>query len=340
MRIIKIKNNSGQPKTWAGKVVGDGYSYQIEPNELNSWSSSEDLIKDIVDGYAIVSNGDEDFTNISKGLDWLKGISEKFDSEGNLKTVASPRTGVRKTIVTHNFCDPTTWYEESVRVEGDGYGQVLETIDGYETYKSPDGYVNWIDTVHGKITAENTLSGYQVEVTVDGYSKTEDLDYTVNYQDGYVIFSEALNNSNEVKAKFSYENGSTFSIIPLAGKQLKVLYTEVQVTKSTHINPSRPISFQPWVYNPYDLPNKVPYGQPELYKSARDIINIGNGGEFVPRFGDMEEDVIILPFNYAAATPLQSSVGAEIRISIVGDQPLDGYFGTMTAYCLSEDEEQ
>ncbi len=337
MKIIRIKNNTNANRSFYNTILTPAEYYTIPSDKVDVWSNDIDLQLDILDGYGLVNDGSDDFDDYNEGLNYLKGVSQKFNQDGSLSVAATPILGSRKTIVSHNYCDPTTWYSNSIGEDGDGYGQVFSTIDAYVTYQSPDDRVNWIDASHGRITGEHLLTQYQVQVTVDGYAKIEDTDYTVNYQDGYVVFDSALTSSNVVKASFSYEAGSTFALVPASGKTLRILYTEVQFGISTKISHCCPIRFQVWVYNPYDLPNKFPYGSPELYKSENDIVNISNGGEHIVQFGGLAEDVVILPFKYAAVTDLSSAVGAEIRISIDSDTPLDGYYATMTAYCLSED---
>ena len=294
------------------------------------WSDVEPTICPVDTGHTI----DGDQTTI---IESLSG-TPKQDTDGVQLTAPAPRLGSSKTLITHNFCNPSTWYEQSVRHDGgDGYGQILSEIDAYATYKSPDGYTNFIDTKHGKITNEHVLdSTYGVVVTVDGYAKTEDTDYTVNYQDGYVMFDPALTSSNEVRATFSYANGSRFTIAPSTNKVLRILYTEAQFSINADI--VSPVQFQVWVYNPYDLPNKVPYGAADIYKNGYDFANVGNGGTYIPAFAGIEEDIVVVPFNYATVRDLSSASGVEIRISIIDDIPIDGYMGTLTAYCLSENE--
>jgi len=301
--------------------------------------ASSDIGYHVIEGQLLIKSVGAGYLSKLDALDLIKGYNQKLitNLEGSIQVTPTPIVGSRATISTHNFCDPTTWHTESIRESGvDGYGEVLTSSDGYLTYNSSQ--VNWIDTTHGKITGEDSLSGYSIQITVDGYNKTEDIDFTIDYVAGDVIFNSALVVSNQVKAIYSYENGSSYTIGPKAGKKLRILTTEVQFGVSTTINYKYPIKFQAWVYNPYDLPNKVPYGPSEMYKGVTDIINISNGGTSIPKFGDLKEAIIIVPFAYAAITDLQSSVGAEIRINIVGDVPLDGYTGNLTAYALSEDE--
>lgn len=335
MKTINIKNISGSSQTWLGTAIQDGYSYSLQPAEVTSWANSDDFLSALSDGYAVINNGSEDLTGLSEQINYIKGVDQKFNTEGAMITAPTPRMGSSKTIYTHNFCDPCTWYEGSLRNEGsDGYGAVLNTSDNV-TYNL-DGYVNWIDTTHGRLTGEDFFFDYPISVTVDGVLKTEDVDFEINYHDGYVVFDPALNGSEEVKASFSYAGTSIFTIAPSPGKKLRILYTEAQF--SINVKIIEPVRFQIRVYNPYDLPNKVSYGEADVYKSGYDFANVGNGGTYIPAFADMDEDLVVVPFNYATVKDMSSSVGAEVQIRIDNDTPLDGYFGTLTAYCLSEDE--
>jgi hypothetical protein len=282
-----------------------------------------------------ISKDDEDagtdFVNNFKA----KGNKTFSDGEGNPKQSTAPRVGSSKTIISHNYCDKTTWYSNSTRVVGDGYGVVLTTSDQI-TYSSTDGY--WIDVKHGKVTGEDIIvSTYAPVVRVNDAVKVEDADYVVDYKLGKVSFTSALNTNDTVKAIYSKAGSSVFSIAPDAGKKLRVLYTEAQFAINTKL--IRPITFQLYIINPYNPTGpKIPYGNPDTYKSGYDFANVGNSGAYIPAFAGIHEDLIVVPFNYATVKDLISSIGAEIRIFTQGDVPCDGYFGTLTAYCLSEPE--
>jgi hypothetical protein len=266
-----------------------------------------------------------------------KGNKSFTDGEGNLKQSPAPRVGSSKTIITHNYCDKTTWYEKSTRVSGDdGYGVALTSSDGYITYTSPDAY--WIDVKHGKVTGEDVFaSTYAPIVKVNDVVKAEDTDFTVNYKQGKVVFNSALTSSDTVKATYSKAGSSVFTIGPDVGKKLRVLYTEAQFAINTRL--IKPITFQLYITNPYNPGGaKIPYGSPDTYKSGYDFANVGNSGAYIPAFAGIDEDLIVVPFNYATVKDLASSYGAEIRIFTKDDVPCDGYFGTLTAYCLSESE--
>ena len=99
--------------------------------------------------------------------------------------------------------------------------------------------------------------------------------------------------------------------------------------------------FQIWVYNPADLPNKILYKNTR-YKSETDIINDANLAYAHPKFGNLADTsgkgYITLPFNYGSLQPLKSSQGAELRVKLKDDIPIEGSFATVTIYYLSRDE--
>ena len=73
--------------------------------------------------------------------------------ERALKVTPTKLEGSSTTLISHNFCDATTWYTESSKITG----EVLTTEDNL-TFKS--NHVNWIDLTHGKVPYEHrsTLS--------------------------------------------------------------------------------------------------------------------------------------------------------------------------------------
>ena len=117
---------------------------------------------------------------------------------------------------------------------------------------------------------------------------------------------------------------------------MMIEHAELNFTKDIDLNAA--IAFEIWVYNPYDLPNKVKY-QEIVYKNIKDIISSANLGQgFIPKCSGLENDVLVFPFNYATVKPFQSSVGAELRLTIDGDEPFPGEWGNATFYILSKDE--
>ena len=99
-----------------------------------------------------------------------------------------------------------------------------------------------------------------------------------------------------------------------------------------------PFNFEIWVYNPYDLPNKIKYRHTK-YKNGKDFINAANLGQgYIPAFDNLTEDTLVFPFNYVTLKTFKNSEGAELRLSVDNHEQVSGSFGTCTFYTLTEDE--
>ncbi len=273
----------------------------------------------------------------------MSGWIPKRDNEGRLRSSQEPRkVGSGLICVTHNWCDPTTWYTQSVRVENEN---LVDSGDGL-TFVS--AFPNWIDMKHGKVYREDLISaGYLPVVKVDGVVKTERAPWAteggvfqIDYKTGQVTFFSSVA-GRTVTASYSRAAGSMFIIRPEAGKRLWVEYSEVQFSKDILLKAST--HFQPWAYNPADPPNKVPVASPTTYKTLDNYIEEANGAyPLIPAMGGARgfaQDRITFPFKYATVKELLSSIGLEIRVWLEGDVPYEGEYGTATFYCTSYDEE-
>lgn len=81
---IWIKNADTVDNTWVGQLIEDGTYYQIQDVELTSWMNNSTLITDIGSGKAVVAkddSGNEDITDVSDGINYLKGINGPVDSD-------------------------------------------------------------------------------------------------------------------------------------------------------------------------------------------------------------------------------------------------------------------
>ena len=282
-------------------------------------------------------------------------LSDVYTSDNFIRVTQEPREGDAKNFYSPNFCNRTTWYEGSTKVTN--YSM---TDSGDLTTWNTNGVHNgpWIDLYHGKlfcedyILAANADYGVKVEVSTNGGSnwttKTQNFfgdtatgDYDINYANGTITFNSALSSGNLVRATFAKAPSSmTWTMKPDSGKRLKLLYAEIQMT--TDVEMTADIQYQTWVYNPYDLPNKVMIVNLK-YKSITDLLYESTGVyPRVPAFGGTgsrglgNKEVVIFPFNYNTARDILASQGVEIRI--VTDKVHTGTFATTTLYCLQEDE--
>lgn len=264
------------------------------------------------------------------------------DSDARLRISQEPRkVGAGLVVVTHNWCDPTTWYTQSARVTDE---TLTDSGDGL-TFNSAND--NWIDLAHGKIYREDLIAAaYAPVVKVDGATKTMRApwatsggDFEIDYATGKVTFFTSQSGKT-VTASYSRENGSLFIIAPTPGKRLWVEYSEVQFSKDIDIRSST--YFQPWAYNPQNPPNKIPVADPTVYKNLDNYIEEANGCyPIIPVMGGVRgvtQERITFPFHYPVVKELRSSYGLEIRIWLEGNVPFGGEYGTATFYCTSYPE--
>jgi hypothetical protein len=286
-----------------------------------------------------------------------QGVAKPWpiDPDGNLKMVPEPLAGSKFNIISVNWCDKCSWYETSVKVTDE---VLTDSGDGL-TFNST--HTGWTDMKHGRITDEDNIltnnpSKWVVTVKSDGVTKTESpmlttsADYQVDYPLGKVTFNSSQA-SKTILATYWYGVSGLFTVKPLPGKKIKILYVEVQFSKNIVLNDA--MTFQAFGYAgvfapqyvpaPYAATDLIPLQPANKYKRASDFVNESNGCyPLVPAFGGanrgLQNEVITLPWKYLTRTDLLSSAGMEIRVGMENNVPHTGELGTATFYCISESE--
>lgn len=277
----------------------------------------------------------------------------KYDGYGHQIATSAAPTGSRIDVISVDWCDKTTWYPESTRIEDE---TLTDSGDGL-TFNSVNG--NWIDTTHGKITNENFLNGdYVPVIKANGVVKEEDLpfggdqkDFTVNYVAGSVTFHEAP--TTPVVATYSKANGSFYIIQPNEGTILRILVVEVQFAQNIVLTDA--ITFQPFglvdvfaphlTPDPYPSGTKIPIKDPTIYKTMLDYINEAAGSyPAIPASGGTHRGIANAihiyrwPYAERASTDLVSSYGMEIRVGLQNNVVFNGDHAVATFYGISENE--
>lgn len=225
-------------------------------------------------------------------------------------------------LVSHDFCDKTTWWSDSQRVTT----EALTTSDDL-TFGSD--HEHWIDLTHGKVPYENRYaSTYQPHIFVDGSEVTTG--FAIDYDAGTVTFTQAQTGKT-VTATYSYARSSAWSVKAAAGKVLKVGGTMLKM--SGVAQGDLEVTFQVYA-------GGYPYGAPTIYKGTRDLVVCATDGQIMPAsaISGQAHDIVVLDFKYIRGKVLRYSYGAEIRMSVKDDMEVEGDFAFVTAECVSIDE--
>lgn len=360
-----IKNNGDSEWVLAhagtGVEIASGASRDLE----TIWPASElSRIAQLVDDLGnsqlalVVNDGTKDLTH--SGAIWhifRQSPPIPLSSFGNIPVESRKPTGGGAIRSSHDYCDPTSWYGDSIRVFDEVLG--CPTQDGIHFRAD---YKYWIDLTHGKITGEDDIINdtaswpngpFTTVVEVNGEAKIEGVDYLINYVHGEVDFSwpnpfncdhqmgmGALAPTDVVTATYNRSAGSTWYLRPTPGKILLIADTELQFSQNNRMK--APVVFAAWVYYPGVGMIPAP-GETTVYKRLTDLINEGNKGTgtIAAMGGDdrgIRYPVSVFPFDYLSNRPLASSMQAELRTAVRNDIPMDGTYATVTCYCLEIDD--
>ena len=269
-------------------------------------------------------------------------------------------SGSRANFFTHSWCDPTTWYQQSVRVVDETPSPVGSDSRVFEL-----AHPCVIDTYHGLITQEDFLldaggHSYRVGVKVDGVTKTEQDphygtggDYVVAYATGRVTFLAPQ--TGAVTVTYHYADGSRFTFGPAVGKKLTLDLCEVQFALDIDIQDTLRYNafgyvdvFAPQllVANGGPLPSgtKIPLGPDFVYKTLSDYLNdsIGTWPQYPalggPGWRGISQSSTVFKWDYIRSLELSAAAGMEIRMWLEHETPFGGDFATATFYCGSAAE--
>jgi hypothetical protein len=282
----------------------------------------------------------------SNDVNIVSDATKKVDSDNNQKVTIQPRLGSGTTIITHNFGDPCTWYQNSVEVVDEILTPKVPGV--YDVYKCSK--TNIIDIEHGRITFDERVDQkYKIRVKVNDVVVTSG--FTFNYEDGEITFATPLTSNDVVKLKFWYATDSVFTIAPLPGKKLKIEQVETQFSVDVDMAGKTEARFEEWGYNPNNLPNKMMYKRTR-YKNIAQFVDESNNkfcAELAP-MDNLTKTIRIFVWEYPVARVMKYSQGAEVRISMYDvatgllDKPIKNKDGgrleraTVAFYCVSEDE--
>jgi hypothetical protein len=275
-------------------------------------------------------------------------------TNGLIRTSSEKTEISKKNFFSHNWCDKTTWYTDSTRVENES---PINSGDS-KTYNLDNEHI--IDVYHGKLFLEDFLkdsngNSYKVIVKVNDVLVNEvdphdnSGDYVVNYVNGNITFNNTLNPSDEVKVTYYYANSSVFIIKPDTNKKLNISIAEVQFSQDIVITDS--IVFQPVGYVDVFAPHlvgalgsgtKIPLEDPVIYKTISDFqCDAFKAYPSYPvlspsTWRGLAQPMLVFDWDYVSSTSIYEKYGMEIRVFLQHDIPFNGLYASASFYCMTE----
>jgi len=285
------------------------------------------------------------------------------DPDHRLIAAMESAAGAEATKATHNFCDPCTWFQQSVREEDE---TLTDSGDGLRFNSTHE---NWIDMYHGRILDDSTWRNpqwcpqapahkYEVIVEVDGVEKTmqdpdnridgDDMvvgeDYYVDYENGDIVFREDQS-GNTVTATYSRastdDGASIWKLYPNAGYVLSVVSAEMQFTTDVGLKDTifRKVGI-PDVPTPGDF---YEVAAPSYYMTMQQAIEeaIRNSTK-VPAIDETSargsKEYQQIEFRYSRRSAIAASTGAQIWVGLARDKVLTGGRLTVTFHFVVDEE--
>lgn len=273
----------------------------------------------------------------------------------------APLEGSETIYSTHNFCDKTTWYSESVRVTS----EALTDAGAGTVWNSAHTF--WIDLTSGKVQDETGIideeavrtpghHGWGVVVTSDAVELTmrEPLeesggDYWVDYEAGTIHFVSSQAGKT-VLASYSYAGSSGWRLTAVPNRILQITDAEAQfstsivMTDTLVFQVTGPIEFfAPQLMEanggPYPDDTRIPLTT-TTYKRFSQLVDEARGAyPVIPAIGGSargtSDPIYGFPFLYGASRDLKASLQVELWIRLAHDRPFEGERATATFYCLS-----
>ena len=302
-------------------------------------------------GFAPIGASDAEY--ITDFETYFKPMSNKsLNRESRpLVQISKQSYGQRDWTFSHNFCDKTTWFGDSIRVVGEAVGTGNDVLG---VFNLDHDYV--IDLSHGKISDEDNVvptasqggTNFIPSVYLDGVLKTERPygaasggDYTINYVTGVLTFFTPPGLGAAITADYFYspaDSGSTMYIRPSPGKKTIITAAECQFSANLDLNDTLISSI--FTYNPFlgAPPAKFEYpGASAKFKRFWDFVSYTNGTfPSLPAMGGStrgtQQAIYQLRFEYVVTIPLDDAYGVEMRVWLENHNPYGGDQGQITFY--------
>jgi len=278
-----------------------------------------------------------------------------------------PGNGIR--LVTHNFCDPCSWWQGSLEQVG------ADTTSGDDLSFDITGHTNIIDLRHARHVFEETIDETTVSpidgvtlmssvvpvVYIDGVpldQALEDADagadrYTIDYETGTVVFAQAhAGVTVTVDCRTAYS--SMFMFRPTAGNRLVFNAAEIDLSRDVDLNRA----VQTVAYGSHSIltGGAVLPVQVRNYKTVHDFQAAANEfiGPLPPGFGgaggiasekwtflwryELADEFYSTPNLLDSIRLINKLTANHVGIKTSDDQPLGGSVLTITYYAFEKGE--
>lgn len=288
----------------------------------------------------------QETTHMMKEL--LLALREQTNQSGILQVETviplGKNTDSTMTLCTHDFSDPTTWYQQSKFYEGEMLVSEDRTHFQLTNYPVINADSPRLYCRDNALPATNGIGDrrdkYRMLVKINGEIIHEtDLTYawTMDYMKGRLVFQQRVPNDKTITVSYyahdtNVANKSLFILKPPPGQGIIVEHIEVQFSQTTVINDN--IHFEMWggspdtsVYLNKAYCNSAMNPWRQTYRCAHDFINNCNLGQgSIPAFGGnnwrgLQSNTIVFPFNYIQAFPICSKTFSEFHVYLDKDIP-------------------
>lgn len=323
-----------------------------------------DVPQPVIDaGYTQAQN---DADKVDFTTNWLPTANKPVDLRavsGAPQTEEAPRSGSKIQLFSHNFCDPLSWYQTSVRRTGLAMIDSLGT--GLTWHMATPPAIGGVDVTHGRNVHEQAFaSTYQPIVKANGTVLTEQDphlgsggDYIINYTTMTVTML-APRLGQTITLDYSDVQNGNWTITPDAGRILRLLNVKLNYSIDVLMHDTFtfavravvdkcPYLAAAWASGAFPAGTKLPLST-LFYSSLRDLLLEANGAQPTvaksvigsPTWRDLKQDYVNLTWEYEdqATIDLDSSWGMDVVIGLQHGVPCTGDGAFVTFYARSDPE--
>ena len=258
-------------------------------------------------------------------------VTEEFalKDQYGIQAVAQYPSGLSAfDAVSHDFTDPTTWWQESTIVSN----ETLTTSNNL-TYTFTHSYIINAQKV---IDTDKVPSTKRLNVFVDGTlidHKDPAIISTIDRINGSITFVSSQA-GKVITASYAYSDMSNpdrsrWTLTPAPGAVIAITGARVKMSKNL-------VYHSPTVFNIKINPAIVPGGiaAQKIYYGLRDFIGFSSRWEVMPAIGDFTSDIVHLLYDYQGSIMLTADYGMSAELSLQTNESHEGEIGLVTFQCV------